>query len=49
MSRMLRVAVPLALVLGLGACAGLVGGGGKTPAWLLTLTPQAPARAQPRT
>jgi cholesterol transport system auxiliary component len=40
---MLRVAAPVALALSLGACAGLLGGGGKTPPWLLTLTPQAPA------
>jgi cholesterol transport system auxiliary component len=44
MSRMLRLAAPLALVLSLGACMGLLGGG-KTPPWLLTLTPQAPAPA----
>ena len=43
MIRMLRVAAPIALALSLSACAGLVGGGAKTPAWLLTLTPQAPA------
>jgi len=43
MSRMLRLAAPMALALILGACAGLLGGGGKTPPWLLTLTPQAPA------
>jgi len=43
MSRMLRLAAPMALALSLGACAGLLGGGGKTPPWLLTLTPQAPA------
>ena len=44
MSRMLRVAAPVALALSLTAClGGLLGGGGKTPPWLLTLTPQAPA------
>ncbi|HET9352702.1 MAG TPA: ABC-type transport auxiliary lipoprotein family protein [Sphingomicrobium sp.] len=44
MSPMLRVAAPVALALSLAACmGGLLGGGGKTPPWLLTLTPQAPA------
>jgi cholesterol transport system auxiliary component len=43
MSPMLRLAAPLALALSLCSCAGLLGGGGKTPPWLLTLTPQAPA------
>ena len=43
MSPMLRLAAPLALALSLTACAGLLGGGGKAPPWLLTLTPQAPA------
>lgn len=43
MSRMLRVSATVALALSLGACAGLLGGGGKAPPWLLTLTPQAPA------
>lgn len=42
MSPTLRFAAPFALVLSLGACA-LLGGGGKAPPWLLTLTPQAPA------
>jgi cholesterol transport system auxiliary component len=41
---MLRVAAPIALALSLSACMGLLGGG-KTPPWLLTLTPQAPAPA----
>lgn len=44
MSPMLRLAAPVALALTLSAClGGLLGGGGKTPPWLLTLTPQAPA------
>lgn len=44
MSRMLRVSASVALALSLSACmGGLLGGGGKTPPWLLTLTPQAPA------
>ena len=44
MSRMLRVSATVALALGLSACmGGLLGGGGKAPPWLLTLTPQAPA------
>lgn len=44
MSPMLRLAAPAALALTLSACmGGLLGGGGKTPPWLLTLTPQAPA------
>ena len=41
---MLRVSAAIALALGLSGCmGGLLGGGGKTPPWLLTLTPQAPA------
>ena len=43
MSPMLRLAAPIALAISLTACAGLLGGGGKAPPWLLTLTPQAPA------
>jgi len=44
MSRTLRVCATVALALGLSACmGGLLGGGGKPPPWLLTLTPQAPA------
>jgi len=43
MSRMLRLAAPVALALSLTACMGGLLGGGKTPPWLLTLTPQAPA------
>lgn len=47
MKPMLRIAAPIALALSLGGCLGaLLGGGGKTPPWLLTLTPQAPAPAQ---
>ena len=45
MSRTSRLAAPIAVALSLGACAGLLGGGGKAPSWLLTLTPQAPAPA----
>jgi len=46
MSRTLRLAVPIAAALSLSACmGGLLGGGGKTPPWLLTLTPQAPPPA----
>lgn len=46
MSRKLHLAAPVALALSLTACmGGLLGGGGKTPPWLLTLTPQAPAPA----
>ena len=44
MSPTLRLTAPIALALSLGACMGLLGGG-KTPPWLLTLTPQAPAPA----
>jgi cholesterol transport system auxiliary component len=44
MSQMSRVTVFVALGLSLGACA-LLGGGGKAPPWLLTLTPQAAAPA----
>jgi cholesterol transport system auxiliary component len=41
---MLRLSASVALALALSACmGGLLGGGGKTPPWLLTLTPQAPA------
>jgi cholesterol transport system auxiliary component len=43
---MLRLAAPVALALTLSACTGgLLGGGAKTPPWLLTLTPLAPAPA----
>jgi cholesterol transport system auxiliary component len=44
MSQMSRVTIFVALGLSLGACA-LLGGGGKAPPWLLTLTPQAAAPA----
>lgn len=44
---LLRIAAPVALALSVGACSlgGLLGGGGKPPPWLLTLTPEAPAPA----
>ena len=46
MSPKLRLVAPVALALALSACmGGLLGGGAKTPPWLLTLTPQAPAPA----
>ena len=46
MSPMLRLSAPVALALAVSACmGGLLGGGAKTPPWLLTLTPQAPAPA----
>ena len=43
--RLLRPIAPLALALTLGACSlgGLLGGGGKVPPTLATLTPEAPA------
>ena len=43
-----RVVAPVALALALGGCSlgGLLGGGGKTPASLLTLTPEAPATGE---
>ena len=37
MKRTLRI-VPIALTISLTACAGLLGGGGKQPAYLVTLT-----------
>lgn len=47
MSRTLRVSASVALALSLAGCmGGLLGGGGKAPPWLLTLTPQAPAPAE---
>jgi cholesterol transport system auxiliary component len=44
MKALLRIAGPLALGLGLAGCSlgGLLGGGGKPPSYLATLTPQAP-------
>jgi len=44
--RLLTRSVSLALVLGLGACSGLLGGGGKLPATLVTLTPEIGEPAQ---
>ena len=48
MKPLLRIAVPVAFAVGLGACSlgGMLGGGGKTPANLLSLTPQAPLPEQ---
>ena len=43
MSPTFRLIAPAALALSLSACLGGLLGGGKTPPWLLTLTPQAPA------
>lgn len=42
-----RIALPALLALSLGACSlgSLLGGGGKTPDWLLVLTPEAPQPA----
>lgn len=47
MKPLLKLAAPLALALSAGACSlgGLLGGGGKPPPVLFTLTPQAPAPA----
>lgn len=47
MKTLLRVTAPMALALALGGCSlgSMLGGGGKSPAWLLTLTPEAPAPA----
>jgi cholesterol transport system auxiliary component len=47
MTPLLRAAAPLALALAVGGCSlgSLLGGGGKTPPWLLSLTPEAPAPA----
>jgi cholesterol transport system auxiliary component len=44
MTLMLRVAAPLALSLAIGGCSlsGMLGGGGKPPMTLQTLTPEAP-------
>jgi cholesterol transport system auxiliary component len=46
MNSLLRLTAPLALALSVAGCSlgGLLGGG-KAPAWLLTLTPEAPAPA----
>ena len=46
--RMLRVVAPAAMALALCGCSisGLLGGGGKAPATLLTLTPEAPATGE---
>ena len=43
-----RVLAPVALALAVGGCSlgGLLGGGGKAPATLLTLTPEAPATGE---
>jgi cholesterol transport system auxiliary component len=48
MKRVLRAVAPLALAAALGGCSlgGLLGGGGKAPATLLTLTPAAAEPAQ---
>jgi cholesterol transport system auxiliary component len=46
MTLLLRVAAPLALAVAAGGCSiSSLLGGGKTPPWLLTLTPEAPAPA----
>jgi cholesterol transport system auxiliary component len=47
MKPLLKLAAPLALALSVGACSlgGLLGGGGKQPSVLFTLTPEAPAPA----
>lgn len=47
MKTLLRVTAPLAVALALGGCSlgSMLGGGGKAPPWLLTLTPEAPAPA----
>lgn len=47
MSRLYRISAAALLALSVTACSigGLLGGGGKTPAYLLTLTPSAPAPA----
>lgn len=50
MKSVVRFAGPLALALSVGACSlgSLLGGGGKTPPTLLTLTPEAPAPGEIR-
>jgi cholesterol transport system auxiliary component len=47
MKSLLKLAAPVALALAAGACSlgGLLGGGGKPPPVLFTLTPEAPAPA----
>jgi cholesterol transport system auxiliary component len=47
MRSLFRISAPLALALAISACSlgGLLGGGGKPPPWLLTLTPTAPSPA----
>jgi len=47
MKPLTKLAVPVALALAVGACSlgGLLGGGGKPPPVLFTLTPEAPAPA----
>lgn len=47
MKPLLKLAAPLALALSVGACSlgGLLGGGGKPPPVLFTLTPETPAPA----
>lgn len=47
MKPLLKLAAPVALALSVGACSlsGLLGGGGKSPPVLFTLTPEAPAPA----
>ena len=47
MTRFVRLAAPAALVLTLGACGSLLGGG-KPPATLFTVTSNAPAAAPVR-
>ena len=43
--RMLRIVAPAVMALAVCGCSvsGLLGGGGKPPATLLTITPEAPA------
>lgn len=45
MKMLLRVTASMTLAFALAGCSlgGMLGGGGKAPAWLLTLTPEAPA------
>jgi len=47
MKPLIKLATPVALALGVGACSlgGLLGGGGKPPPVVFTLTPEAPAPA----